>query len=969
MRHTDRRFHFLFVYSAFLLLLASAFATSITAAAQRSTPQPTLMDLSAKGVRIYKPNASGQTLTLRGQRQASSIIKDFLQSKNRSPGSLASLVTTKENADPKSGLTMAHMEQHMRGLKVYGTYVKAVISQSGELKYLIENTVTPPNEPMLLATIDAQQALRNTLKEHYPNLIQNLSAVGSDGNTTSYSAGSMFYSTPTVTRMAIPLSGGAMHEGFLIQTWDNDNILIHTLIDGLGRIVHVEHRTNHDSYNIFPENPSDTPQTIVSGPGGGNAESPIGWVTLDTTIGNNVDAYLDVDSNNIPDAGGRPISAAQDFTNEADLNMAPSTTVNRMVGVQNLFYLNNVIHDTLYRHGFTEAVGNFQEDNFGNGGFGGDSVRAEAQDGGGINNANFATPPDGFQPRMQMFIWNFSSPNRDGTLDSDIVWHEYGHGLTWRMIGSMSGPLAGAVGEGVSDVLAILNGNDVVGEWSIKSLGGIRRYPYAGYPLTYGSVTGESVHQDGEIYAATIWRLWELWQAAGLSKDLLLDYIVGGMNFTPARPAFEDMRDGILAAISDPAHQCIVWDAFSRFGIGDGASGVEIGNEVSITESMLTPPSCVEVDAIPLVTVTDPSDGTSILVGDVVFFTGTANDPEDGDLTADLSWTSSLDGTIGSGGSFSSTILSEGTHTVTASVTDSGDSSASDTITVTVNATGQNTVTVEVRVAAESDDAEERASGTVRLTSSDLELVFDKSDQYVGMRFNGLGIPPGATIIDAYVQFQVDEPNSVFTDLIVKGEANDNAVTFTPSAGNISSRIMTTSQVSWNPAPWATVGEAELIQRTPSIASVIQEIVSLPGWSIGNSLVIIVTGTGERTAESYDGKANAAPLLHVEYVLGSYNPPPSVAITAPTNGSAYTTGTSIDFSGTANDPRRRRSHGGSVVDLKLGRDHRLRRLVLEYHPVGGYPYCHCLGDGQWRFVGFRHDYRDGERRGTEHRYS
>ena len=220
----------------------------------------------------------------------------------------------------------------------------------------------------------------------------------------------------------------------------------------------------------------------------------------------------------------------------------------------------------------------------------------------------------------------------------------------------------------------------------------------------------------------------------------------------------------------------------------------------------------------PSVAITAPTNGSAYTTGTSIDFSGTASDAEDGDITANLSWTSSLDGIIGSGGSFSITTLSEGVHTVTAAVMDSGGSSASDTITVSVNAAGQNTVAVDVRVAVESDDAEEKASGSVRTASSDLELVFDKSDQYVGMRFNGLGIPQGATIVDAYVQFQVDEVNSVSTALTLKGEAIDNAPIFTVSSGNISSRNTTTSQVSWNPAPWTTVGEAVLIQRTPNIA-------------------------------------------------------------------------------------------------------------------------------------------------------
>ena len=126
-----------------------------------------------------------------------------------------------------------------------------------------------------------------------------------------------------------------------------------------------------------------------------------------------------------------------------------------MAAVTNLFYLNNVLHDKLRRHGFTEAAGNFQTNNFGLGGFGNDPVNAEAQDGGGTNNANFATPGDGSRPRMQMYLWNTASPSRDGDVDSDIVYHEYGHGLTWRMIGGMQGRLSGAIGEGMSDTVAL----------------------------------------------------------------------------------------------------------------------------------------------------------------------------------------------------------------------------------------------------------------------------------------------------------------------------------------------------------------------------------------------------------------------------------------------------------------------------------------------------------------------------------
>jgi hypothetical protein len=188
----------------------------------------------------------------------------------------------------------------------------------------------------------------------------------------------------------------------------------------------------------------------------------------------------------------------------------------------------------------------------------------------------------------------------DASLDSDVVFHEYGHGLSWRMIGGMSGPLAGAIGEGASDVVVFMvNGDDVVGEYSASSATGIRRYRYAGYPLTYANVTGAEVHDDGEIYAAAMWRLRELWLASGRDNDQLFNHFVDGMNYTPSTPAFEHMRNGMLDSIAataggDATARCsLVWQAFAQFGIGDGAQGrVLTSTSVSITPSTVARSNC-----------------------------------------------------------------------------------------------------------------------------------------------------------------------------------------------------------------------------------------------------------------------------------------------------------------------------------------------------------------------------------------
>ena len=147
-----------------------------------------------------------------------------------------------------------------------------------------------------------------------------------------------------------------------------------------------------------------------------------------------------------------------------------------------------------------------------------------------------------------------------------------------------------------------------------------------------------------------------------------------------------------------------------------------------------------------------------------------------------------------------------------------------------------------------------------------LELVFDRGgDQKVGLRFAGVAIPRGASISNAYVQFQVDQAESIATSLTIFGEAADSAATFSAATGDISGRTPTGATVPWVPEPWPTVGVADADQRTPNLASIVQEIVGRTGWKSGNALVLIITGTGERVAESYDGVPEAAPLLHVEF--------------------------------------------------------------------------------------------------------
>ncbi|WP_228435775.1 T9SS-dependent M36 family metallopeptidase [Chryseobacterium pennipullorum] len=171
------------------------------------------------------------------------------------------------------------------------------------------------------------------------------------------------------------------------------------------------------SYNVLPmpiEAPTFGARSIITNPWILNA-SPEGWHSDGTTHytvtrGNNVFAYEDVAGTALtvpPDyLPGTPAEGGPTRNFDFPFNINDIPANNRNAAITNLFYLNNRIHDIFYQFGFTESARNFQQNNFGKGGVDDDSVFAEAQDGGGTNNANFSSPQEGFNPRMQMYLWS-----------------------------------------------------------------------------------------------------------------------------------------------------------------------------------------------------------------------------------------------------------------------------------------------------------------------------------------------------------------------------------------------------------------------------------------------------------------------------------------------------------------------------------------------------------------------------------
>jgi extracellular elastinolytic metalloproteinase len=167
------------------------------------------------------------------------------------------------------------------------------------------------------------------------------------------------------------------------------------------------------SYRVFAvptQSPSHGPHVLITNPADPIA-SPFGWhdtngVTgpeFTITRGNNVHAYWD--RNNSGVSRGDEPRGGTTLTFDYPFNGALNPQRNKNASSTNLFYMNNALHDILYKFGFDEKSGNFQVNNYGKGGLGNDHVLAQGMDGSGTNNANFSTPVDGSSGQMQMYGW------------------------------------------------------------------------------------------------------------------------------------------------------------------------------------------------------------------------------------------------------------------------------------------------------------------------------------------------------------------------------------------------------------------------------------------------------------------------------------------------------------------------------------------------------------------------------------
>jgi len=646
-----------------------------------------------------------------------------------------------------SGATHIYLQQEHKGLPVYSAQLQMNISQTQRILSISNSLMTGMDKAANTSrpSLDLADAVKKAAQQlglsgiKKPKIlnsaagIKRLSSVEHSGISLQPIKGSLMW---------LPIRHGMMRLvwNFQIHTLDKQHVYDFTVDAVSGKVWTRFDWVSSAQYRVYarpvespnhsnPLPPADA-RPLINNPANSNA-SPFGWhdtngstgAEFTVTRGNNVHAYIDADGDNAPDSGSSPSGGASlSFDFPVNLNSSPDTY--RRAAVTNLFYWNNIIHDIQYQYGFDEAAGNFQINSYGKGGQGNDAVLAEAQDGSGTNNANFLTPPDGTAPRMQMFLWDRTSPERDGDFDNGIIIHEYGHGISTRLVGGPSNVNCltnnQQPGEGLSDWWALAytakvgdKGTDPrgIGTYAFgqpTSGTGIRSQRYSTDPAvndwTYASINGMRVpHGVGSVWAQAAWEVyWALVDKWGFDPNLynamgnagnqrMMLYVNEGLKNTACNPTFAQVRDGIIDAakvLHNGEDVCRIWSAFADFGLGvDAVSG---GPDSTSPSNGFKRPAACEVDNIPPVSsLTAPVSGA--IVAGTTTVTASANDAI-GVTRVEFNVDNVLintDSTAPYRFSWDTTTLSDGSHSLSCKAYDAaGNVGSCNPVAVTVNNKG-----------------------------------------------------------------------------------------------------------------------------------------------------------------------------------------------------------------------------------------------------------------------------------------
>jgi len=646
-------------------------------------------------------------LTPASNRKRSEILRGFAKENNRlialTDEQINNLKVAADYNNPNGELSFARLEQFINGIPVFRAEIRAGFTRQGAM-FRVVNNLAPelayeslPNEfgsPEEAVRLAASYINHKDIETARNNAAStDLKVIFGQGDWAT-----------TAEKMYFPTEIGVARAAWRVLIWEPVNAY-YVIVDAeTGTMLYRENITHHQTqpatYNVYanttsilktmanpaplnpgPVDPSLQTQGVLQPRSDvtliGN-EAPysfnnLGWITDNTngsnghTNGNAVEAGVD---RVLPNGVDAPVVGTNRvfnfaYTPGAGIDGAgdsPLLPAYQNGAATNLFYVANRYHDETYLLGFTEQARNFQNDNFGRGGLGADRIHAEAQDNTVgpscsvqpcANNANFSTPADGSRGRMQMYLWNLMTPNRDGDLDAEIIVHELTHGLFGRLHNGIGGTQAAQMNEGNSDFFAHvmlseatdpINGVYVTGGYSTLNLRntvfggranyyhGIRRFPKAVIaftggpnnrphnPLTYADIdpaqmnlsdgafasafpgSATQSHNGGEVWSSLLWEVRarlvkRLGTTAGNKKVLQL--VMDGMKVSPSNPTMLQERNAIISAALANGNDSDVGDVWAGFvvrGLGFTAanpSGNTVVENFDLPNAILSNPFSV----------------------------------------------------------------------------------------------------------------------------------------------------------------------------------------------------------------------------------------------------------------------------------------------------------------------------------------------------------------------------------------
>jgi len=523
---------------------------------------------------------------------------------------IESFSVTRVDRDPGTDVRHVTLQRQVDGDPVFQGAITVHMTRANDVFRALGDDfypVSPPTNHRIMAPAEAARAAARAFGLDDADL----TVVSSERRRTvlrSPRLADSVHVTPTVLQVAPDDSRFAYQ---VTLAWnDADRQLQYQLVlvdAATGALLRTHDLVNDFSGRVFAASPGALPaedgRALVSFDG--NPEtSPEGWVgAARSTVGNNAIATTDLDGNNRVGANETQPTADAGDAFDFPFSSAQDAAGFKEAAVASAFYLVNDWHDRAYLLGFTEAAGNFQTSNFGQGGAQNDAVLIDVQDGSGTDNANFATPPDGQASRMQLFLFDLVHGNawrQDPAFDPTVVYHEQTHGLSNRLVGGGStGCLvnlqSGGMGEGWSDFMAASFLDDpVIGAYVTgDATVGVRRASMASSPFTYADIQDRilaEVHDAGELWAAALWDIRKV-----LGQAATEQLVVAGMKITPCSPSMLNARDAIIQADADihgGANRCALWTAFAGRAMGDGAWSPSDRATTAIVTSNEVPDDC-----------------------------------------------------------------------------------------------------------------------------------------------------------------------------------------------------------------------------------------------------------------------------------------------------------------------------------------------------------------------------------------